>query len=151
MLRAGQWTTCLCAEWCSCRGRSYCLFFDCPTDATSVTECQSCSIVVTTDDTPNETDLTNDLQCQSCGMCPDTMSYDCSNLAEGACVIADCDGCVDDPTPTPTPPITPTPLSPPTPPSDECVDFEGWQATSMRWLLNSACFSARNMRMMVCL
>jgi hypothetical protein len=78
------------------------VFLDCPTDASSVVECQSCAIVVTADDTPNAIDLENDPQCLSCGICPDALEWDCSNLFdEGDCIIADCDGCVDD---TPPPP-----------------------------------------------
>ena len=65
------------------------VFLDCPTD---VAECQSCSIVVTADSTPNEIDLQNDPQCQSCSICSDTIAFDCSNIAEGSCVMQDCDG-----------------------------------------------------------
>jgi hypothetical protein len=50
------------------------VFLDCPTDATSFSECQSCAIVVTADDTPNEIDLENDPQCLSCGLCPETLA-----------------------------------------------------------------------------
>jgi hypothetical protein len=94
------------------------VLIDCPTNITSVAECQSCSIIYTAADSLTE--------CSSCSICSDTennnVAYDCSNLFEGDCVIADCDECLDDPPPYP--PDTPTP---PTPPPDECVDSpEGW-------------------------
>ena len=68
------------------------VLIDCPTDATIVADCQSCSIVVTADNTPTEIDLANDPQCQSCSPCYDTVAYDCSNLAEGDCAMQDCNG-----------------------------------------------------------
>jgi hypothetical protein len=60
------------------------VFEDCPVSAATVLECQSCSVVFpTADDTLPE--------CNSCSVCSNTVAYDCSNLAEGDCVIQDCD------------------------------------------------------------
>jgi hypothetical protein len=88
----------------SCRlddypGEDFYVVFSCPASASTLLDCSTCSIF--TDD--------NAYQCNSCTVCSDTVAYDCSNIGEGSCVIADCDGNCEESTPTPTDPNPPDP------------------------------------------
>ena len=69
------------------------VLLDCPVDVSDVSECGSCAIVVTADDSLP--------QCSSCYICSDSnVAFDCSNIADGECSEMDCDGnCIGAPTP----------------------------------------------------
>ena len=106
------------------------IYFDCPVyNGHYMYEWgQSCSIVLTDGNTPNEIDL--DAQCLSCGICSvymfEGVDFDCSNIIEGDCSIRDCNGDCSLSIP---PPPTCRPGPSTTPPStgpDECVDYPDW-------------------------
>lgn len=60
-------------------------FANCPSDATSVTECGSCGIA------PPGYQSGGSL-CTSCSVCSNTVAYDCANVATGTCTRHDCSG-----------------------------------------------------------